>query len=188
MSSCFPSVFPLINRANRWEEGRAVRVHRDVTVYLFVLLFWSLSKDWWEWVDFDWWCARMSCLLERKNNDTGSLHWSGDKAARERYRIKDSMERLTGHNASAEKRETSQPPNSSAVRECVRAREVNNQAWIIDETSIHTKIAFFLFSFCFSFFFPSAQTLRQWRAAHVQQVSIILLLSPPSLHSLTTVH
>jgi len=70
--------------------------------------------------------------------------------------------------------------------ETVRAREVNNQAWIIDETSIYSKITFFSFLFSFS---TDKQTLRQWRAAHVLQISLIpfaFLSTICSLHTIKT--
>jgi len=77
---------------------------------------------------------------------------------------------------------------TAVLRKSVRIREVNNQAWIIDETRIYAKIAFFLLSpslsLCASVFFlcslslslsphfSTAQTLRQWRAAHVLRISL----------------
>jgi hypothetical protein len=93
-------------------------------------------------------------------------------------RTKDSLNWLTCYNAQAT---TIVLVNNRTLvlGESRRAREVNNQAWIIDEAHICAKIAFSLFLFSFSI----AQTPLQWRAAHVPWISLIPCASLSTIYS-----
>lgn len=98
-------------------------------------------------LDFDW------LRVSRHSFNSRKLSWRWRHGRARQQGTEGEQEKERREKKRRESTFERQRHTAALLSLCVRAREVNNQAWIIDETTIYTKIAFSSLVFPSLFFF-----------------------------------